>query len=143
MFILTETLFVQEQKKGVQEQKKITAEELEKSDYSYHPGGRRDPFQDLLAGREVNDKRGTSGGVQQLFIDDVILIGIAETKGKFTAIISSPQDFPYYIHQGDKFADGFVLSVEKNKVIFRKTEERGMPLLKPKEIVKEISPEER
>lgn len=108
----------------------------------YESGGRRDPFRNLLAGKEVKEKPGT-GGLTSLSVDDLTLIGIIKSKQKLTAIVSSPQGFPYFIKAGDKFADGFVLSINETQVVFRKTNERGVPLMRPKDILKEINPEER
>jgi Tfp pilus assembly protein PilP len=76
-------------------------------------------------------------------IDDTTLVGIVKTKQKLTAIVSGPQGFPYFIKAGDKFADGYVLSINDYQVVFRKTNERGIPLMRPKDIIKEINPEER
>jgi Tfp pilus assembly protein PilP len=109
---------------------------------AFSAAGRRDPFKDLLSGREVTGKPG-SGEIPDLSIDDVRLIGIVKAKGKYMAIINSPQGFPYTIKPGDEFSDGFVLAIQESQVIFRKLRERGIPLLKPKDIVKEIYPEEQ
>lgn len=130
-----------------QEEKKTTpttveAQKQEEHLPSYNPRGRRDPFRNLLRGRDVKEKA-LVGGVPQMFIDDVNLIGIVEAKGTYTAIINGPQGFPYFIKVGQKFADGFVLSIKEYQVVLRKTEERGIPLRKPTDIVKEIKPEER
>ncbi len=109
---------------------------------TYDPAGRRDPFKNLLAGRDIKEKT-VVGSALQLSIDDVNLIGIVQFKKKFTAILSGPQGFPYYFEVGDKLADGFILAINDRQVIFRKTNERGIPLTKPKDIIKEITPEER
>jgi hypothetical protein len=109
---------------------------------TYDPAGRRDPFKNLLGGKEIKEKT-APGGAPQLFIDDVGLVGIVKYKNKFTAILSGPQGFPYYFGVGDKLTDGFILAINDSQVIFRKTNERGIPLTKPKDIVKEINPEER
>ncbi len=109
--------------------------------FTYDPLGRRDPFRDLLAGRDVKEK--AVGGLAGMSIDDLNLVGIVSYKGRFTAIVSGPQGFPYYLKAGDKFADGFVLSIGESQAVFRKVSERGLPLMRPKDIVKEINPEER
>jgi hypothetical protein len=109
---------------------------------TYDPSGRRDPFKNLLAGKEIKDKS-IAGGAAQLYIDDINLIGIVKYKKKFTAILSGPQGFPYYFEVGDKLSDGFILTINETQVIFRKTNERGIPLSKPKDMIKEINPEER
>ncbi|MFQ6038091.1 MAG: hypothetical protein ACE5LV_05685 [Candidatus Aminicenantales bacterium] len=108
----------------------------------YNPAGRRDPFRNLLAGQEAREK-GLVRGIRQISVDDAILIGIAKSRGKLTAIINGPQGFAYTIRKGDQFLDGFVLTIDETRVVFRKTQERGIPLFKPRDIVKEIKLEER
>lgn len=109
--------------------------------YVYSPAGRRDPFRDLLAGREV-DKKGT-GGIADMSIDDVVLIGIVKAQGNYTGIIKGPEGFPIKIKVGNKFEDGFIVSISESKVVFRKTKERGVPMFRPRDITKELNPEER
>ncbi len=108
---------------------------------TYDPAGRRDPFKDLLGGKEVKEKVG-SGGLADVFIDEITLTGIVKMKGKLEAIISVTEGFPITIQEGDRLADGYVLSVTSTQVVFRKTRDRGIPLAKPKDVIKEISPEE-
>lgn len=122
--------------------KEISPRVEEKNYISYNPRGRRDPFKDLLAGRELN-KKALVRGVPQMSINDVSLIGIVKAKGRYTAIINGPQGFPFFIKEGDRFSDGFVLSIKESQAVFRKTKDRGVPLMKPRDIVKEINPEER
>jgi hypothetical protein len=131
-------LFSQEEKKEPERQ----AIDLQMDASTYDAAGRRDPFKNLLGGKELKEKTAV-GGVPQLYIDDVNLIGIVKYKNRFTAVLGSPQGFPYYFQVGDKLSDGFILSIGETQVIFRKTNERGIPLTKPKDIVKEITPEER
>jgi hypothetical protein len=76
-------------------------------------------------------------------IEDIVLIGIVKIKSTYIAIINGPQGFPYKIKVEDKFANGFVLSINDSKVVFRQTRDRGMPLTSPRDITKEINPEER
>ncbi|MHB8095377.1 MAG: hypothetical protein ACYDH0_10610 [Candidatus Aminicenantales bacterium] len=108
---------------------------------TYNPEGRRDPFKNLLQGAEVRDK--TPGGIRQMSIDEIVLTGIVKSGQQLTAIVSGPQGFPYFIKAGEKFADGYVLSITDSQVVFRKTNERGVPLMRSKDIIKEINPEER
>jgi Tfp pilus assembly protein PilP len=115
---------------------------FEKQAPTYNSEGRRDPFKDLLAGSDV-DERGGDEGVTSYMIEDIVLIGIVKIKSKYIAIINGPQGFPYQIKVGDKFANGFVLTIDDSKVVFRQTKDRGMPLTRPRDITKEINPEER
>ncbi len=125
-----------------QEPERETLIDLQTNQPTYDASGRRDPFKNLLGGKELKEKT-PAGGTPQLYIDDVNLIGIVKYKKRFTAVLSGPQGFPYYFEVGDKLSDGFILSITDSQVIFRKTNERGIPLTKPKDIIKEINPEER
>lgn len=107
--------------------------------FTFNPAGRRDPFKDLLGGTSVKDK--TSEG--QVSVEDLIVIGVIKSKKGFTAIVGTNQGFPSFVNVGDKFSDGYVLRINENQVVFRKTHERGAPLMRPRDIVREITPEER
>lgn len=120
----------------------MTSEALREGVLTYNPMGRRDPFRDLLVGQELQEKTPASG-IHQISIDDIFLAGIVKAKGKYVAVINDPQGFSYYINAGDKFADGYVISIDDAKVVFRKTKDRGIPLYRPRNITKEINPEER
>lgn len=129
----------QEEKK---EADKVLEEISQTKSATYNPEGRRDPFKNLLAGKDIKEKMNV-GGVPQLIIEDVNLIGIVKNKGRITAIISGPQGFPYFIKVGDKFSDGYVISISETQIVFRKVSDRGIPLMRPRDIVKEINPQER
>jgi hypothetical protein len=83
----------------------------------------------------------TATGEPQAFIDDLILFGIVKNKTTYTAMIGMPQGFPMFVKVGDKFTDGFVLSITESQVILRKTYDRGIPLIRPRDIVKVITEE--
>ena len=107
--------------------------------FTYNPEGRRDPFKDLLAGRDIREKNAL--GKEQFFIDDLILFGIVKNQNVYTALIGMPQGFPMFAKVGDKFADGYVLSINDTQVVLRKTHDRGIPLIRPRDIIKEITEE--
>jgi Tfp pilus assembly protein PilP len=109
------------------------------SGFTYNPEGRRDPFKNLLLGGPQPPTSAT--GEPQVFIDDLILSGIVKSKDGYTAMIGMSQSFPMFVKVGDKFADGFVLSISETQVVLRKTHERGIPLMRPRDIVKEITEE--
>jgi Tfp pilus assembly protein PilP len=145
LFTCLQPAWAQEQEKQTADQpsRDLTTSEIRKRGaIIYDPAGRRDPFRDLLAGQEIPDTA-EGEGIAYMSIDDVVLIGITKVRGQLNAVINGPQGFPYTIRTGDKFADGFVLSINDSKVVFRKTRERGTPLYKPKDVTKEINPEER
>lgn len=129
----------QEEKQDVK--KEISEKMPKQTRPSYTRGGRKDPFRDLLAQQEA---RKTIEGEEgpQISVENVNVIGIVKARGQFTAIVTGPEDFPLFVKVGHKFSDGFVLSIDESKVVFRKTTERGSPLFKPRDIVKEIQTEE-
>jgi len=139
----------QQEKQQTQQEKEqevstqeITEKMPRRSRPAYSRAGRKDPFRDLIAQQEA---RRTTEGVEGplVSVENLNVIGIVKARGTFTAIVTSPEEFPLFIKVGHKFSDGFVLSIDESKVIFRKTTERGSPLFKPRDIVKEINPEER
>jgi hypothetical protein len=107
--------------------------------FTYSPDGRRDPFKDLLGGRDLKEK--SALGENQMFIDDLVLFGIVKSQNVFTALIGMPQGFPMFAKVGDKFADGYVLSITATQIVLRKTHERGIPLMRPRDVIKEITEE--
>jgi Tfp pilus assembly protein PilP len=109
---------------------------------TYQAEGRRDPFRNLLAGLELEESLAAKG-IPDILIDDVVLAGIVKAKGEFTAIINAGEGFPFYIKRGDRLADGYVRLITDTQVIFRKTMERGIRLIEPKEITKVLFPEEQ
>ena len=130
------------QKKGEETEAAAKREIPPRKVIRYNSAGRRDPFKDLLGGSTASDSE-LPEGIAQIAIDDVVLSGIIRVKGTLTAIIKDPQGFPTYIKEGDQFLDGFVLSIKPLSVTFRKTKERGIPLINPKDIIKLLFDEER
>jgi len=109
--------------------------------FSYDAEGRRDPFKDLFGGEQLKGKKIVTG-LADMDIDDISLMGIVKAQGHFEAIVAFADGFPLTLRQGQKLADGYVLSIEADQVTFRKTSDKGIPLSKPKDIIKEITPEE-
>ncbi len=107
----------------------------------YDSGNRRDPFRDLLGGSTARERVSAEG--PDLFLEELRLIGIVKQKGRVYALVAGPQGFHFKIKEGDKFSDGFVLKITQDGVTFRQTSEKGMRLISPRDIVKDINPEER
>jgi Tfp pilus assembly protein PilP len=145
--VCTLALYPQEAKQKVEKKEKKEVKEIteilpKQTRPTYTRAGRKDPFLDLLAQQESRKAvEGEDGPV--ISVENVNVIGIVKARGQFTAIVSGPEDFPLFVKVGHKFSDGFILAISESKVTFRKTSERGSPLFKPKDIIKEILIEER
>jgi len=109
----------------------------------YTPGGRRDPFKNLLATGE--GERRTEGGAgravtqPQFSFESLRLVGIMKVGRQYTAVMIGTQEFPLFIRVGNRFTDGFILSITDSKVVFRRLREGGAPLARPRDIVKELT----
>jgi Tfp pilus assembly protein PilP len=133
----------QEKKEEKQELKTEISTEIPQSSLPvYTPGGRRDPFKDLLAKGEGEKKtEGGAGGAgtqPQFSFESLHLVGILKVGRQYTAIMIGSQEFPLYIRVGNRFSDGFILSISDSKVVFRRLREGSSPLPRPKDIVKEL-----
>lgn len=133
-FLFTHPVYSQQEEK--KPEKKLRSSPAQTTLPTYKSEGRRDPFRDLLGGRESSQEKEKIEGREGISIDDIVLVGIASYKGEFEAIINDPEGFPYFIKKGDTFLDGFVLSINESQVVFRKTKEKGVPLRRPREIIK-------
>jgi restriction endonuclease S subunit len=105
----------------------------------YTSKGRKDPFKDQFGkATPSKGKPTTKSGPTGMSISTVKLIGIVRAKGRFTAIISGPGNFPMFIKARDRFFDGYVLRIEASRVIFRQTRQGNIRLATAKTIIKEI-----
>ncbi len=109
---------------------------------SYDPAGRRDPFRNLLGGQTVKETH-SAGDPAGMAVEEIQIVGVIKSKSGFRALIAVTDGFPLSVREGDRFADGYILSIRDGEVVFRKTHERGLPLTRPKDIVRDITSEER
>jgi Tfp pilus assembly protein PilP len=112
-------------------------EEIKQKKFFYNPAGRRDPFRDLLTG-QTGEEKPRKGGREGLSVEEIILVGITKVRGEYTAVVNGPDGFPYFIKKGDKFYDGYVLSIDENKIILRKRLKRPVKGKMYRDIVKKL-----
>src|SRR5690242_5658889 len=106
----------------------------ESSTYTYDPAGRRDPFRSLLAGRAKSSTEELPG------IDELALQGIWRVKSGFVAQMLGPSNKNYLLRKGDQLADGEVLNITTNEIVFRQNV-NDPTMLKPfREVVRELIP---
>ncbi|MCI0414831.1 hypothetical protein L0222_18805 [bacterium] len=124
----------------VQDEKKADQPEAYDINYTYDPAGRRDPFVDLLVGIKA---KGPSTPKGALTVGDAKVVGITQGKEGYTAIIVGADNKARFMKAGDKLYDGQIISIEKDRVIFRQdfTEENpAAPGLRSKEVEKRLNP---
>ena len=109
---------------------------------TYNQAGRRDPFRNLLRGADVSEKKVITG-LSDLTVLEIQIVGVVKSKGRYEAVIGMPSGFPLTAREGDRFSDGYVLSIAADQVVLRQTHQGGVPLPRPKDIVREITSEER
>ena len=80
---------------------------------------------------------------RQTPFEELKLAGITKTRQGWNAVLETSQGFPLVVQVGDRFSDGYIISINETQVVFRKTHERGIPLMRARDIIKEINPEER
>ncbi len=108
--------------------------------YSYDPGGRRDPFLNLLGGTTQKKDQIPKGACA---VNDVKVVGITRNKEGYVAIIQCADKKARFMKVGQKLYDGEILAIEADKVTFRQdlTEETPTaPGLRSKEVVKRLHP---
>jgi hypothetical protein len=108
--------------------------------YTYDPAGRRDPFINLLIGLKAKGPLAPKGA---LTVTDAKVVGITQGKDGYTAIIVGTDNKARFMKAGDKLYDGQIITIEKDRVIFRQdfTEENpAAPGLRSKEVEKRLNP---
>jgi Tfp pilus assembly protein PilP len=125
-----------------EEQQMQLDQNLPSSEYIYRPEGRRDPFWNLLQGKNVRENRQSIGGIAGLLIDELDLEGIMQVRGKYRALLKGPDSRGYIVSVGDKVYDGEVLVIDRNSISFKKSLTVAIGGQKEKVIIKALNPEE-
>ncbi len=86
--------------------------------FTYSPSGRRDPFVSLLIGRTLGSKK-AKPGLQGMQISEVALQGIARDSQGYIAMLAGTDSKVYFVRIGAELADGKIINMTQNKVIFR------------------------
>ena len=118
-------------------------QELDPSVFIYKPDGRRDPFKDLLLGRDTPLNREALEGIAGLTISELVLEGIMKvSEGKYKAFLKGPKNHPYDVSVGDKVYDGEIVEINHNSIVFKQILTIALGGTKEKRVVKELNPEE-
>ncbi len=132
--------FLQLQTAGSGPEKKPDQPESYDINYTYDPGGRRDPFVDLLKGIKV---RGANIPKGALTVGDAKVVGITRSKEGFVAVVVGADNKARFMKVGDKLYDGEIIGIEADQVRFRQDftdDNPAAPGLKSREVVKRLNP---
>ncbi len=117
-------------------------EEAEKGRFVYRPRERRDPFWDLLRGKEAKMRRAAQEGIAGLEIDQLELEGIIMRQKEYIALFKGPKGNPYDVQVGQNVYDGEIIQIDANRVVFKKILTIALGGTKEKTVVKTLDPEE-
>ncbi len=139
--------FAQEKKKSGEKNLQQTASleeklqlDIDSGEFMYKPMGRRDPFKNLLRGKEPSSRRGE--GIAGLTIDEFVLEGIVFGNGEYRAYVKSPDNLPYTLKVGDNVYNGKVIEINAGAVIFKQILTVALGGTKEKTVTKYLNPEE-
>jgi hypothetical protein len=124
------------------ESQTTSVEEGEAGQFVYRPGGRRDPFWNLMLGKSVKVKREAREGIGGMLIDELVLEGILKTDEKYIALFKGPDGRPYDVKVGDSVYDGEVIKIDGNNVVFKRILTIALGGTKEKIITISLIPEE-
>lgn len=110
--------------------------------YIYRPMGRRDPFWDLLRGKNIKNSREAIEGIEGLMIDELDLEGTFFYEDKYKALLKGPDGLPYIVSVGQKVYDGELISIDRFTVVFKKILTVALGGSKEKIIEKRLNPDE-
>lgn len=105
--------------------------------YTYDPGGRRDPFVNLLGiGGEQGAAPKRGEGSSGLSVSEISVRGIMQSRGTLLAMVQGPDNKTYVVHQGDKLVDGTVKTVTPQGLVIMQDVNDPLSLVKQREIRK-------
>ena len=112
--------------------------------FSYDPGGRRDPFRSLFEEVAMRRKGPRPRGVAGMLVVELDLTGIVrDTNGGNIAVVMGSDSKGYFLHVGDEVYDGGVIAVDPaaGTVTFRQQVDDPR-LIKPyRDVVKRLVPQ--
>jgi type IV pilus assembly protein PilP len=106
--------------------------------YTYDPGGRRDPFLNLVGvttDASGNAKKG-EGGPAGMTISEIQVRGVLQSRGKLVAMVMGPDNKTYIVHEGDRFLDGAVKLITPQGLVIEQEINDPLSVVKQREIRK-------
>lgn len=111
--------------------------------FSYDPGGRRDPFRSLFEEVALHHKGPRPRGVAGMLVGELDLTGIVrDSRGGNLAVVMGTDNKGYFLRVGDEVYDGTVIAIDPaaGSVTFRQQVDDPR-LIKPyRDVVKRLVP---
>jgi Tfp pilus assembly protein PilP len=106
--------------------------------YTYEPGGRRDPFLNLITGGNDgrNQARRGEGGPAGMSVSEISVRGVMQSRGRLIAMVMGPDNKTYIVHQGDKLLDGTIKTITPQGLIITQEVNDPLSLVKQREVRK-------
>jgi len=113
-------------------------EEIKSKEFFYRQTGKRDPYKTFLEKTALPEEP-KKAGKEVFSVEKIVLLGIVKQKGEYRAIVSGPDGTQLFVKEGDQLYDGFVLSIDEKRIIFRKELKKPIGDKKFQDIVKNIN----
>jgi hypothetical protein len=105
--------------------------------YQYDPGGRRDPFLNLIGvGTERAGAKKGDGGPAGMSVTEISVRGIMQSHGKLVAMVMGPDNKTYIVNQADKLSDGSIRLITPQGLVVDQEINDPLSVVKQREIRK-------
>jgi Tfp pilus assembly protein PilP len=104
--------------------------------YTYHPEGRRDPFQSLIGLGNGNATSRKGEGAAGLAVGEISVRGVMQSRGALVAMVMGPDNKTYIVHQGDKLLDGTIRTITPQGLVVVQEVNDPLSLVKQREVRK-------
>lgn len=118
------------------------------ADFSYTPGGRRDPFMTLAVAKGQapvqNDLKSRPLGAAGILVDELSVKGIVLSNGAFVAMVSGAagKTQTFTVKPGSKLYDGVVRAIDARSVVIVQQVSDPLSLQKQREVRKLLRTQE-
>jgi hypothetical protein len=110
--------------------------------FSYDPGGRRDPFEPLVK-KDVESSGKRPKGIAGMLVNEIALKGLAvDSRGVPVALFQGTDNRGYTLRVGDIVYDGKVIDIDANRgmVMFRQQVDDPRRIKPYRDVMKRLNP---
>jgi Tfp pilus assembly protein PilP len=105
--------------------------------YTYDPGGRRDPFINLLgSGIDARQPSRKIEGPAGMTVAEISVRGVLQGRNGVIAMVQGPDNKTYIVHPGDKLADGSIKSITAQGLVIEQAVNDPLSVVKQREVRK-------